>query len=802
MKKLKLIFLLLLLTVMPVYADFSDSDLNQDGVVGYEELLILCQNWLNDCYVTPCFNIDTNQDTWIDLADLAVVSQNWLGSNSSYMQIAHWTFDEGSGTDIYDSANANHGQFLNASSYSWASGKRSWAFTFDGDDDIVSINQLDNGLGQYFTRDFSIALWLCQYDQAGYQVPIGIESTSHFTNYGFEGITIELYDGLPLIYIAYADDAREVVSASSTLPSGQWTHLAVIRNNDNLKIYINGILDSSQTVTSSNIKFDSEWPGYDSIGACNDSYYGNQDHFDGKIDDVRLYNFPIHEPLVIKLARQDTAWLPQPVDNSQNIPIDTALIWQKGLLTDDTNCHDIYLSTNYDDVLNANEQSQCYQLTQTSTYYDPPLLEYDTMYYWRVDDICSGQANTGHVWSFRTLNQNHAITASPSQVSFDPYGAYDNDRFSYTAGQIWKGQNGQASWYWQIQFNQPQQIGSILQITGDHEQDIFINAPSEYIWEYSTDGQQWTSISETSTANNDRLFRIHRLTQPITAKYFRLEIADCHGNYPSIREIEFYPETDSTILFPEWIVALCITESSGLPGHAQGFISLAKSCPEFTDIQAQEVWLEDFNDVFLNIEPYPLATFLSGSFVEWCERTRPPFAGLQQVVENGNIPIWGSCGGAQLLGLILDPGCQNEWDCPRCRNPIDPLSPIYGHIGYLNPLIEPTYCGNYDNAIMETGPRYVQKVGDDPAFAGLSSVFRVFESHMGQLEYLPTGWHRTATKSVDTYTENQCFRQNDRYIYGAQFHIENYHKDTWSNSITIMSNFLNLALQWGGYQPL
>jgi gamma-glutamyl-gamma-aminobutyrate hydrolase PuuD len=175
--------------------------------------------------------------------------------------------------------------------------------------------------------------------------------------------------------------------------------------------------------------------------------------------------------------------------------------------------------------------------------------------------------------------------------------------------------------------------------------------------------------------------------------------------------------------------------------------------------------------------------------------------GLQEVLVNENIPIWGSCGGAQVLGLLLDPGCQNPWDCPRCReNHSAPYSPIYGHIGYTNPSIEPTYCGDTSNAIYEIGPKWVTKVTDDPAFQSLGTIFRVNEYHMGQLNYLPAGWHLVVTNGSDTYTENQCFRKNDRYIYGSQFHIENYDAQTWPTAITIMTNFLNLSKEWGGYQ--
>ncbi|HPY76535.1 MAG TPA: hypothetical protein PLQ45_01715, partial [Anaerohalosphaeraceae bacterium] len=194
-----------------------------------------------------------------------------------------------------------------------------------------------------------------------------------------------------------------------------------------------------------------------------------------------------------------------------------------------------------------------------------------------------------------------------------------------------------------------------------------------------------------------------------------------------------------------------------------------------------------------------LCAFLSGSFLDWCQRTRDPFAGLQEVLQNENLPIWGSCGGAQAIGILLDTGWQSPWDCPRCRNPEYPYSPIYGHIGYIDPL-SPRPCGVWDNSLAEIGPTYVRKVVEDPAFAELPSQFRVNQSHMGQLEYLPMGWEQVCGAGDGALTEIQCFKKIGKPIYGAQFHIENYHVQTQVNSIIIMNNFLTIAKQWGGYR--
>ena len=146
-------------------------------------------------------------------------------------------------------------------------------------------------------------------------------------------------------------------------------------------------------------------------------------------------------------------------------------------------------------------------------------------------------------------------------------------------------------------------------------------------------------------------------------------------------------------------------------------------------------------------------------------------------------------------GYLVEPGCENPWDCPRCRYQHNPAwSPIYRHIGYLNPAIEPQACGDYSNCIYESGAYLITKIASDPVFAGLSEPFLAFESHCGELAYLPAGWTQIGgPPAVHEYhrTYNQCFRKNDRYIYGAQFHIENdYNSETNNNAKQIMTNFL------------
>jgi hypothetical protein len=234
-------------------------------------------------------------------------------------------------------------------------------------------------------------------------------------------------------------------------------------------------------------------------------------------------------------------------------------------------------------------------------------------------------------------------------------------------------------------------------------------------------------------------------------------------------------------------VAVNMTHDPRLPGHGKEFIPLARRVDP--ELPAQQIWLTDFTPEFVDIEPRPLCAFLSGSFHDWCQVNREHWRGTSRVLARGTLPIWASCGGAQGLAILATVGVDHPWDCPHCRKADAPLLPVYGHIGHH--AFKP--CGDYAGCVFERGPHWIQPLGSDPAFAGLEHPFLAMESHCGQIEFPPDGWHLVATAGPGTLTRNQCLRWGSRPIYAAQFHIEM--AGTASNSETIMRNFLKLAAE-------
>ncbi len=387
-----------------------------------------------------------------------------------------------------------------------------------------------------------------------------------------------------------------------------------------------------------------------------------------------------------------------------------------------------------------------------------------------------------------------SASASTTAVGTAPQGALDADRLSVEPASVWKGEVGEATWWWQIRFAKPRPVGAILQIHGDHP-SVLQNAPRRYVWQASEDGRAWRDLEETETSRERRLFRIHRLSETRRVRSLRLRISQCVGDAPVLREVELYETPSAKIEFADWIVSVSTRESSELPGGSGAFVRLARECPGWEKVLAQQIWIGDFDEAYVAAEPRPLCAFLTGNSKEWCQRTREPWRGVQEVLARRNLPMWGACGGAQAMAILEETGVDHPWDCPRCRDPDDPKLPIYTHIGHTGPAP----CGDYTKSIGERGKFQIRQTARDPAFEGLPEVFEIMESHIGQIAWAPQGWVRVATKGPGALTENQCLRVRDRYIYAAQFHIEM--PGTPDNSRKIMGNFLSLARQWGGYNP-
>ncbi len=106
---------------------------------------------------------------------------------------------------------------------------------------------------------------------------------------------------------------------------------------------------------------------------------------------------------------------PFPADGAVNVPCNTVLAWTPG-----TNAvaHAVYLGVNSNAVALAGPASPEFRGIITTNWFNPPALDGNTTYFWRVDQIAGANTNIGLVWRFTTA----PAPALKHRYSFDEAG--------------------------------------------------------------------------------------------------------------------------------------------------------------------------------------------------------------------------------------------------------------------------------------------------------------------------------------------------------------------------------------------
>ena len=190
------------------------------------------------------------------------------------------------------------------------------------------------------------------------------------------------------------------ISTSASV-TGQWVHLAVVIDGSIARLFVNGVEEVTNAVAGT--------PGAISNVTDHMTIGGNpwdvpNGVFDGLIDHVRIFTFNPGEFDVSDLTFDFLqATNPNPGDGADNIDVSgVVLSWTAG---ETAISHDVYYGTDQTAVMNATTASPEFQGNITATTYDPGSLDFDTIYFWRIDEVESTNpsvVHTGEVWSFAT----------------------------------------------------------------------------------------------------------------------------------------------------------------------------------------------------------------------------------------------------------------------------------------------------------------------------------------------------------------------------------------------------------------
>ncbi|MBN1805810.1 MAG: LamG domain-containing protein [Sedimentisphaerales bacterium] len=315
-----------------------------------------------------------------------------LSSNTSAELIAHWKFDENSGSTAQDASGKGKTGTLKGNPQ-WVTGKIGGAILLDGDGDYVEIGRVGisgaaqrtmTGWAKASTTD--IPAWTSVFGFA----PDGDTDATYFD--------IEA-DGTGN-YVVHVGGWESILTPLDT----QWHHFALTYNGRGGSWYLDGQLVSS---------LDGELGTIDQvrIGAR----LSNSNYFPGLIDDVRIYNTVLTQNEIKKLMAGDKAFDPTPANGTLYMDIWISLGWLPG---NSAVSHDVYFGDNFTDVNEGNNET--FQANQTEEFFVvglpetpfPEGLVPGTTYYWRIDEVeADGTTiNKGDIWSF----------SIPSKKAYNP----------------------------------------------------------------------------------------------------------------------------------------------------------------------------------------------------------------------------------------------------------------------------------------------------------------------------------------------------------------------------------------------
>ena len=154
------------------------------------------------------------------------------------------------------------------------------------------------------------------------------------------------------------------------------------------------------------------------------------------------------------------------------------------------------------------------------------------------------------------------------------------------------------------------------------------------------------------------------------------------------------------------------------------------------------------------------------------------FAGIYELVREGELPTIGLCGGHQVIAELY--AAHNDAGLTRMSGyPIRRLRDD-----------EPDHNAAYNPGwFKEWGVYPIRIVQDDPLFEGVGNPFMADEKHMREIKELPAEFELLA--STDE-VKVQAYRHRSKLLYGTQFHCENW-TEYYPAGKTILENFFGLA---------
>ncbi|MEN6426469.1 MAG: discoidin domain-containing protein [Phycisphaerales bacterium] len=219
-----------------------------------------------------------------------------------------------------------------------------------------------------------------------------------------------------------------------------------------------------------------------------------------------------HGPAESPRGIPDYATGPVPVDGATDIPREVSLAWSPG---PSAAAHDVYFGTILADVAEAGRSDPrnalVSQAQDANTYEPAARLEFETTYYWRIDEVDATGASAveGNVWSFATEPFAYRLTGITATASSSDAGAIPentindsgmnaDDGHSTNATDMWLSNEAGSQPTWiQYEFDGVYKLHEMW--AWNHNvlfSDLLGFGVKDVRVEYSIDGENWSVLGD------------------------------------------------------------------------------------------------------------------------------------------------------------------------------------------------------------------------------------------------------------------------------------------------------------------
>jgi len=244
--------------------------------------------WEADGLTSPCIDAGDPDYPVLDetvpngkRVNMGVYGGTAQASRSPMPALAHWRFDETSGSKAFDSLGHHDGTVYGAA---WTDGIMDGALGFDGEDDYADFGNSP----EFVPEAMTLSLWVHPDVLTGFVV--------HKSGTGAYDKDYELSLSSSGVKVAIGGVGQYAnLRSNAKVSANEWSHVAFSYGEGVFSVYINGVLDASKTY---------DFTLTDKRHALSMGCGNTTKPFRGKIDNIKVYGMALSEDEILGLFRE------------------------------------------------------------------------------------------------------------------------------------------------------------------------------------------------------------------------------------------------------------------------------------------------------------------------------------------------------------------------------------------------------------------------------------------------------------------------------------------------------------------